>query len=183
LPGAPVDDVSLARWTLAWPLAHEAVLTAAAAAQGVPPQLLWGLAREESAFDESIASWAGAVGLCQLMPATAREEAGLLGLPRPTSADLTDPVLNARLGASHLGRRLRGMGHPLKAIAAYNAGPGSVAKWMPPSGQHVPVDYWVEQIPYDETRNYVKYVTGSWVTYALLYGGDDIAYPLDIVGR
>ncbi len=183
LAGAPVDDDSLARFTLAWPRAHERALTPAAIAEGVPPALLWGLAREESTFDESVVSWAGAVGLCQLMPGTAADEARSLKLPPPTVADLVKPPLNARLGASHLGRRLKGMGHPFKAIAAYNAGPGSVAKWMPPAGVRMPVDRWVEQIPFDETRNYVKKVTGSWVTYALLYGVDDVVISLDIVGR
>ncbi len=183
LPDAPVDDASVARWTLAWPLAHEEALTSAALAAQVPPPLLWGLAREESTFDESVVSWAGAVGLCQLMPPTARDEATSLKLPPPTVADLVDPVLNARLGASHLGRRLKGMGHPLQAIAAYNAGPGSVAKWMPPPGKRRPLDRWVEQIPFEETRNYVKKVTGSWVTYALLYGDADVVFPLEIGAR
>jgi len=183
LADAPVDDDSLARWTLAWPRAHEAALTSAAVAHGVPPALLWGLAREESTFDESVVSWAGAVGLCQLMPGTAADEARSLKLPPPTTADLVTPALNARLGASHLGRRLKGMGHPFKAIAAYNAGPGSVAKWMPAPGVRLPVDRWVEQIPFDETRNYVKKVTGSWVTYTLLYGSGDVVVPLEVVGR
>ena len=183
LPDAPVDDDSVARWTLAWPLAHEKALTSAATAAHVPPPLLWGLAREESTFDESVVSWAGAVGLCQLMPPTARDEATSLKLPPPTVADLVDPVLNARLGASHLGRRLKGMRHPLQAIAAYNAGPGSVAKWMPPPGQRRPLDRWVEQIPFEETRNYVKKVTGSWVTYALLYGDSEVVFPLEIGAR
>ncbi len=182
LPGAPADAASLQRWALAWPLAFETALSAAAAAAGVPAPLLWAVAREESAFDPAAQSSAGAIGLCQLMPRTAGEEAAGLRLPAPGPGELADPALNARLGASHLRRRLRKMGHPLAAIAAYNAGPGAVARWLPPPGQTLPVDLWVERIGFAETRQYVRSVTGSWVTYALLYGGDEVEFALEIGG-
>lgn len=183
LPGAPVDTVSLQRFVLDWPRAHEAALREAAVAHGVPPLMLVGLSREESAFDENVVSWAGATGLCQLMPATAADEARALKLPPPTPALLTQPAYNATLGAAHLGRRLKGLGHPFKAIAAYNAGPGSVLKWMPPAGTARPVDRWVEQIPFDETRNYVKKVTNSWVTYSALSGAPAPTFGLEIATR
>ena len=167
LPGSPGKDNALA-WSLDWPLAHSGAIEAAADEQGVPRPLLYGLAREESAFDAEVVSWAGAVGLCQLMPPTALDEAKALKLPPPTVSDLTQAPLNARLGAAHLSRRLKGMGHPLLAIAAYNAGPGMVAQWVPARGQSMPLDWLVERIPVEETRNYVKKVTGSWVSYAAL---------------
>lgn len=174
LPGSPSSETAHA-WDLAWPRAYASAIEAAADAHRVPRPLLFGLAREESTFDADVVSWAGAVGLCQLMPATAADEAQALKLARPDVEALRDPHLNARLGAAHLGRRLQGMRHPMLAIAAYNAGPGGVAKWAP-SG---PLDAWVEQIPVDETRNYVKKVTGSWVTYATLDGSiDDVTFPL-----
>jgi soluble lytic murein transglycosylase len=182
LSGAPTTTASAQQWSLAWPRAWASELTTAATAFKVPPPLLMGLAREESAFDADVVSWAGAAGLCQLMPPTAADEARSMKRAPPTVQELVDPAFNARLGASHLGRRLRGMRHPFMAIAAYNAGPGSVAKWMPPPGETWPVDIWVERIPVDETRNYVKKVTGSWVTYALLDGGD-VSFALTITGR
>lgn len=182
LTGAPTTTTAAQQWSLAWPRAFASELTAAATAFKVPPPLLMGLAREESAFDANVVSWAGAAGLCQLMPPTAADEARSMKHAPPTTEELVDPAFNARLGASHLGRRLRGMRHPFMAIAAYNAGPGSVAKWMPPSGETWPVDIWVERIPVDETRNYVKKVTGSWVTYALLDGGE-VSFGLTITGR
>ena len=180
LPGAPSTSAEALSWSLSWPRAFEAPLTSAATAHGVPPHLMRGLAREESTFDASVVSWAGAVGLCQLMPATAKDEARSLKLPAPTVADLSAPALNATLGASHLGRRLKGLKHPFKGIAAYNAGPGAVLKWVPPAGTKRPVDAWVEAIPFDETRNYVKKVTGSWVTYAALEGGGLPSIPLSL---
>jgi soluble lytic murein transglycosylase len=182
LTGAPTTTAAAQQWSLAWPRAWANELTAAAIAFKVPPPLLMGLAREESAFDADVVSWAGAAGLCQLMPPTAADEARSMRRAPPTAQELVDPAFNARLGASHLGRRLHGMRHPFMAIAAYNAGPGSVAKWMPPAGESWPVDVWVERIPVDETRNYVKKVTGSWVTYALLDGGD-VSFGLTIAGR
>lgn len=183
LPGAPVDAATLQRFVLDWPRAHEAALREAATARGVPPLMLMGLSREESAFDEHVVSWAGATGLCQLMPATAADEAKALKLPAPTPELLAQPTYNANLGAAHLGRRLKGLGHPFKAIAAYNAGPGAVLKWMPPSGTSLPVDRWVEQIPFDETRNYVKKVTNSWITYSALSGAPTPSFGLEIVNR
>ena len=180
LPGLPGHDNALA-WSLAWPRAYAFALEPAADEAGVARPLLFGLAREESAFDAGVVSWAGAVGLCQLMPPTANDEARALKLPPPSIAALTDPTLNARLGAAHLGRRLQGLRHPLLAIAAYNAGPGAVAQWLPPRGMRMPVDWFVEQIPVEETRNYVKKVTGSWVSYSALDGDvADVAFALEV---
>lgn len=183
LEGRPDGD-ALVQWTLDWPRAHLAALQAAATAQQVPLPLLMGLAREESAFSADVVSWAGALGLCQLMPPTAQDEARALKMPPPSTSDLLNPELNALLGAAHLGRRLRKLSHPLLAIAAYNAGPGAVLQWLPPRGQRRPLDAFVEDIPVDETRGYIKKVTGSWVTYAILDGGyDDVSFGLWINGR
>lgn len=180
LPGLPGSDNALA-WSLDWPRAYADAIEAAADEHKVPRPLLFGLAREESAFDAEVVSWAGAVGLCQLMPPTAGDEARDLKLPPPTIAALTDPTLNARLGAAHLSRRLQGLRHPLLAIAAYNAGPGAVLTWLPPRGVRMPLDWFVERIPVEETRNYVKKVTGSWVTYAALDGNvEDVRFALEV---
>jgi soluble lytic murein transglycosylase len=150
---------------LAYPQAHIDVIAPAAAEAHIPAALLLGLAREESSFDASIRSWAGALGLCQLMLPTALEEAALLKVPAPTSTELlTNRALNARLGAQHIARRLRTMKNPVLAVAAYNAGPGAVARWLPATP--VPTDVFIETIPVDETRNYVKTVIGSWDVYA-----------------
>jgi soluble lytic murein transglycosylase len=176
LPGRPGADTALA-WSVGWPRAYAFAIEPAADEAKIPRALLFGLSREESAFDAEVVSWAGAIGLCQLMPPTAREEARELGLAEPDLEALRAPLLNARLGAAHLGRRFHGMRHPLLAIAAYNAGPGAVAKWSP----HGPLDAWVEQIPVEETRNYVKKVTGSWVTYSALDGStDDVVFPMSL---
>ena len=123
----------------------------------------------------------GAIGLCQLMPYTAKDEARLIRYKGSVELPaLREPFLNARLGAAHLGRRWRQLKHPFLAIAAYNAGPGNVKKWL--RRVDGPVDTFVESIPVEQTRHYVKKVTGSWVTYTLLSGGaaDSVRYPLDV---
>jgi soluble lytic murein transglycosylase len=179
LPNGKPTEGSLLTWHLAFPPAYADALGAGArAVERVPTTLLMGLAREESAFDADVVSWAGAVGLCQLMPPTAREEAQLLKLPAPSIEALREPFLNARLGANHLARRMNLLSHPLLAIAAYNAGPGNLAKWRKDDAPK-PIDAWVESIPVEQTRFYVKKVTGSWVVYEALDGDvDHVRFPL-----
>lgn len=171
---------TMALWALSFPLAHAEAIEEAAKATDLPPEVLFGLAREESAFDAAVVSWAGAVGLTQLMMFTAKEEAQILKKPVPSVDDLRHPRLNARLGANHLMRRQK-LGHPLLAIAAYNAGPGNVNKWT--HRQKGPIDAWVESIPIAQTRGYVVKVTGSWVVYSLLAGKDAPAFSLSLPGK
>jgi soluble lytic murein transglycosylase len=185
LPGSlDASPSTTAQVSLAWPRAFADVLDAAADEAKLPRPLLMGLAREESTFDKDVVSWAGAIGLCQLMPPTAAEEARALKLADTIStAEILDPRNNARLGAAHLGRRLRGMSHPFLAIAAYNAGPGMVLKWLPAQNTTRPVDAFVEDIPVDETRNYVKKVVGSWSTYAALDGFEPVLVAATVRGK
>ena len=150
------------------------------------------IARQESEFDRNRVSHAGARGMMQLMPGTAREEAGKLGITY-MSANLTDsPSYNIRLGDAHFARlmdRYNGA-YPL-AIAAYNAGPGRVNEWLRRNGdpRTGAVDWvsWIEQIPANfETRYYVMRVIGNAVTYANLHPDKSAAYERDIrhyVGR
>ena len=150
------------------------------------------IARQESEFDRTRVSHAGARGMMQLMPGTAREEAGKLGITY-MSANLTDsPSYNIRLGDAHFARlmdRYNGA-YPL-AIAAYNAGPGRVNEWLRLNGdpRTGAVDWisWIEQIPSNfETRYYVMRVIGNAVTYANLHPDKSAPYERDIrhyVGR
>lgn len=150
------------------------------------------IARQESEFDRTRVSHAGARGMMQLMPGTAREEAGKLGITY-MSANLTgSPSYNIRLGDAHFARlmdRYNGA-YPL-AIAAYNAGPGRVNQWLRLNGdpRTGAVDYvsWIEQIPANfETRYYVMRVIGNAVTYANLHPDKSASYERDIrhyVGR
>lgn len=133
------------------------------------------IARQESEFDRTRRSHANAVGIMQLLPSTAREEAGILGV-QFLSANLTaDPQYNIQLGDAHFARRmdLYGGSYPL-AIASYNAGPGRVREWLRLNGdpRTGAIDWvtWVEKIPANfETRYYVMRVIGNAVTYSHMY--------------
>jgi soluble lytic murein transglycosylase len=134
---------------------------------GVDPALVLGLMRQESSFDPGIVSYAGAVGLMQLMPATARQVAGR------GAFDLKSPDANMRLGVAYFEKLLAAFGGARAcAIAAYNAGPHRARLWVeangdpgPASGTPAAID-WIEQIPFAETRNYVQRVLENTAIYA-----------------
>ncbi len=137
---------------------------------GVDPALVLGVMRQESSFDPGIVSPAGAVGLMQMMPATARQEGGDPGA-------LTDPAVNMQLGVGYLHKLLDQFGGVSPyAVAAYNAGPHRVRAWISANGDAAgaPPDYvpsdamidWIELIPFGETRNYVQRVLENRAIYA-----------------
>ena len=156
---------------LRFPLPHRALIGAAAAERGLPVDWVYAIIRQESAFDADIASHAGAVGLMQLMPATAKEVAADAGLDAPSTLALIDPRLNVELGSRYLAAmRQRFGGQTVLATAAYNAGPGAVGRWLP--AQPVAADLWLSEIPYRETRDYVRRVLTYRVIYAHKLGRD-----------
>jgi soluble lytic murein transglycosylase len=108
-----------------------------------------------------VRSRAGAIGLMQLMPATGREVARQIRLPYSGVHTLTQPESNIRLGTSYLGRMAqRYGGNAVLATAAYNAGPHRVDRWLPESGS-IDARVWIENIPFNETRKYVKRVLAA----------------------
>nr|WP_235530540.1 lytic transglycosylase domain-containing protein [Sphingomonas sp. Leaf62] len=135
--------------------------------------LIHAIARQESQFDRTAVSRAGARGLMQLMPGTARETATKLGLTYSPTA-LNDPAFNMALGSSYIQRMLDyyGGSYPL-AIAAYNAGPGNVNKFLRANGDPrtpgVDMVEWIEKIPLSETRGYVQRVLENAVVYDLIH--------------
>lgn len=172
----PITAERRAVWEIAYPHAfRDLVVTHTASADGLDPDLLQALMREESALDPKALSWAGALGLCQLMPPTAAEVAAQLKLKRPSQAQLLEPELNIRLGARYLSNLLlRAHGVKQFALAGYNAGESAVRRWRRENGDE-DLAAWVEQIPLQETRGYVKRVLRSYNTYKLLYAPADVA--------
>lgn len=154
-----------------------------------PPATDWtmvhAISRQESEFDRTRVSHAGARGVMQLMPGTAREQAGKLGVTY-LAADLIDsPSYNILLGDGYFRRMLSyyGGSYPL-AIGAYNAGPGRVNQWLKLNGdpRTGAIDYvtWIEKIPANfETRYYIMRVLGNAVTYSHMYP-DEAGYPRPI---
>jgi soluble lytic murein transglycosylase len=140
------------------------------------------IARQESSFDRTALSSAGARGLMQLMPATAQDVAGKLGLGYSTSRLFDDPGYNVTLGSWYIRLRRDNFSNAMMAIAAYNAGAGNVRKWLTINGDprgaltHDYID-WVELIPISETRTYVQRVTENAVVYSMLEPGRQGAQP------
>ncbi len=157
-------------WDAAYPRAYRALVERYCKSPRVDPDLLQALMREESALDPRALSWAGALGLTQLMLPTAQAVARELRLSKPSPEGLFDPALNIQLGAAYLGRLLaRFAGNPVYALASYNAGASTVDRWRA-SRSGLDLDAFVEEIPLAETRGYVKRVLRSYNTYRLLNG-------------
>jgi soluble lytic murein transglycosylase len=128
------------------------------------------ITRQESSFDRGAVSNAGARGMMQLMPGTARETAGKLGLGYDFSRLTTDPAYNVMLGTSYFSTLLDQWGGNMPlAVASYNAGVGNVRKWVAQNGDPrlpgVDMVQWIEAIPFFETRNYVQRVLENAVVY------------------
>lgn len=149
-----------------FPMAYRSSLVSAAKAREIHPSWVFAITRQESAFMTDARSGVGASGLMQLMPATARETAKRFNIPLASSQQVLDPDTNIQLGAAYLSQ-IYGQfkGNRVLASAAYNAGPGRVRQWLK-DARHLPFDVWVENIPFDETRQYVQNV----LTYSVIYG-------------
>jgi len=166
----PPSAASMNLWLAAYPLAFRPELQKSCTAAKVEPDLFQALIREESALDPNVVSWAGAVGLSQLMPATARSLARQMHVKGSMTVErLQQPELNLELGSHYVGQLLRRFsGNPALALAAYNAGASAVGRWLRDSGDDE-LDAFVEEIPIAETRGYVKRVLQSYNVYQLLY--------------
>jgi soluble lytic murein transglycosylase len=148
----------------------------------VPTELVLAIARRESEFDPAVESPAGALGLMQVMPATAREVAGDLGLRHSQARLTSDPAYNARLGVEYLRQMsLRYDGNPVLISIAYNAGPGRADRWQTlygdPRARGTDIVDWIEGIPFRETRNYVMRVAESLPVYRARLGLDPLPQP------
>jgi soluble lytic murein transglycosylase len=164
LRGTPV---SLAEAKMLYPRPFFRLVEEVSRDYGLPEHIFYALVREESYFDPAVSSGAGAVGLAQLMPSTARDIASRIGME---SYDLTDPEVNLRLGGWYL-RHLRGRTESyLRALFAYNGGITRVRRWSRNFG-HLPEELVLESIPYAETRHYGRKVLVSAVIYGYLYHG------------
>jgi len=154
---------------LRYPTPYQTEIENAARQNGLDAALVYGLVRQESRFVSDIVSAAGAVGLMQLMPPTARWVARQTGRASSTPPKLEDPDLNIELGAHYLRYVLDKLGGlPALAAAAYNAGPGRAQAWRAP----VPLEgaIYVETIPFNETRDYAKKVLANAMFYQAQLG-------------
>lgn len=138
--------------------------------------LAHGIIRQESSFDRAAVSHANARGMMQLMPATARETSGKLGVSYDLGRLTTDPQYNIMLGSHYFARLMdQWGGYAPLAVASYNAGSGNVRKWIAANGDprmpSVDVVRWVEDIPFSETKGYVQRVLENAVVYDAINPG------------
>lgn len=163
--GMPANPEALQYYALRFPLHHESLIRREAQKNGLEPSLVAALTRAESAFMPDARSPANARGLMQLLPSTAEGVSRRLGLPWQGAESLYRPEVNVPLGTAYLAQRIGDNGGlAYRAIAAYNAGQGAVQRWMA-ARPNLPADYWIETIPFKETREYVPRVLAFSVIY------------------
>jgi soluble lytic murein transglycosylase len=162
-----VTPENLRLWNLAYPLPYREPVQVQVGRTGVPESLVYAVMRAESGFSPTILSPAGAVGLMQLMPATAKQVTGKGNAF--SAADLTKPDFNISCGVKHLRDLTKLHDNSLVlTIAAYNAGSTPVNRWRKKFGA-LREDEFIENIPYGETREYVKKVLTSAELYHRIY--------------
>ncbi len=150
-------------------------VTKASGGFGWDARLFHALVREESNFNQNIKSHAGACGLSQLMPGTAKMVAKKMGRSY-SSTQIWDTDTNLAIGGYYLDSLLDDYGgDPILALASYNAGPGNTDRWLAALPANAPVDTFAETITFRETRHYVKRVTSTWLMYRMLYGEGPVA--------
>ncbi len=165
---------------LRFPTAYQNSVTTNASKNGIAKDWVFSLIRQESAFSYQAKSPVGALGMMQIMPATAKQISKNMGIRYKGKYSLLQPEKNIQLGTRYMGQLLkRFQGNTILATAAYNAGPNRAKRWQP---KHSPMagDIWIETIPYKETRNYVKNV----MTYQAIYRshlGQDIKLAKSLV--
>jgi soluble lytic murein transglycosylase len=155
---------------LRFPMPYQETFKRHASARQVPSTELMAIARRESAFFPQARSPVGARGLMQIMPATGKQVASSLG-QRHRNSDLYEVDHNVLLGSAYYRQLLdRFGGNRVFALTAYNAGPHRVDRWRNMAGEGVPVEIWIETIPYRETRDYVKAVLSYNVVFQYMMG-------------
>lgn len=159
-------------WLYSFPLLYSDIIANEAKAWGVDPMLVHGLIREESRYNAKALSSSKAIGLMQLLPGTAYGVAKHIGIKLGSKDDIFRPEINLKLGTQYLSYVLkRNGGNAMLAVASYNGGPNAVARWVK---QHQAAgisdpDVFVENIPFRETRDYVRKVFGSYWNYEQIY--------------
>jgi len=179
----PGHEISRHDLYLLHPRPYQALIERHSREMGIGPEIMFGLIRTESFFAAGVSSHAGAVGLAQLMPATAQDiavrmvRAGGPDLRNPNGIDLTNPEINVQMGAFYLRHLINNQmeGCPVLGLMAYNGGQGRVRRWVAADRERedgaLPIDLFLETVIYPETRNYGRLVLAAAAIYGYLYYG------------
>ncbi|ALG69131.1 transglycosylase SLT domain-containing protein [Beggiatoa leptomitoformis] len=166
--------------TLRFPTPYYDVVTRYAAEQNLNPAWVYAIIRQESAFNQQARSSANALGLMQLLPATAQEQAKRLGVTLNNQADIYQPELNVQLGTGYLQHLLNKLDNNLILVtASYNAGLSRARKWTEKYGC-LPPDIWIELIPFKETRSYVENIMSYTPIFEWRLLGNDKLSPMPL---
>lgn len=164
-----------------FPLTYWSSIRKHSIARGLDPYLVAALIAQESTFDPKARSAANAWGLMQIVPSTGRRLARALKIRRFTTATLTDPDTNIRMGTLHFSQLVRQYGGTHYALASYNAGETRVLRWRA-ERPGLDEDEFIDDIPFPETQNYVKRILGTAEDYRRLYG-DGGGRPIPVAGQ
>ncbi|MBI5083013.1 MAG: transglycosylase SLT domain-containing protein [Acidobacteria bacterium] len=168
------DSASMRFWKLAFPFPFRARIERFARERGLDPFLIAALIRQESEFDPKVVSYAGAIGLMQVMPPTGRELGRRLGLGRITAARLKDPDTNLNIGTYYFKRQIDSRNGSVEdTLAGYNAGPTRIPTWHGWADTLEPSEF-VETIPFTQTRDYVQIILRNADFYRWIYGSEPL---------
>jgi len=171
-------------WQALFPRPYEQEMALAEAAAAIGPDLVYAVMRQESSFNPKAVSNADAIGLLQLIERTAAHGARELGIAHFTRTQLYEPSVNIRLGSHYLYKLItRYRGQAVPAIAAYNAGEHRVDPWLERAARTdhtVELDWFVEDIPIEQTRDYVRRVVTNWARYLYVSSAQTERWPLEL---
>ena len=177
--GLPFEAAPEKFWKLAFPFPYRAAITARAKENNVDPYLVAGLIRQESEFDPKVVSYARAIGLTQVMPGTGRELSRKVGLKGYNTARLKDADTNLRLGTYYLKSILDSFdGRVEPTLASYNAGKSRADRWLTWADYREPAEF-IENIPFNQTREYVQILLRNADVYRRLYEKEPIPVQAD----
>jgi soluble lytic murein transglycosylase len=175
--GAPLLPAEILQ--VIFPLTYWSAIQREARARSLDPYLIAALIAQESTFDPKIRSAANAWGLMQVLPSTGRRIARQIGIRNFTTASLTNPETNLKIGTYYFSRLVQQFGGTYYALASYNAGENRIVRWKA-ERPGIDEDEFIDDIPFPETQNYVKRILGTAEDYRTLYGPGGPARPLPV---
>lgn len=180
----PAGAEQRAIWTALFPRPYASTVSEAAAHEQIPEELVYAIMRKESGYKPNVVSNADAIGLLQLIVPTGRANAAEIGIKPLERTMLFEPEVNIRVGTHYLAKLVAHYkGQAVLAISAYNAGEHKVDEWLKRANRQKKrapeLDWFVEDIPFEQTRNYTRSVVTAWARYAYLEQ-PEAGWPLDL---